>query len=246
MKFLRRQAAPAEPPPTAEPVEGELEPEQEMEPPPPPGIAFDGLTEDWRIVGRIVPTAQAADPIDSIARSLNNRDPVELHDTQWASLDEPDALEPAPGLSRMSAYDLVAIVAGDPGEPPMSDGEFAVYQVRKTASPVELELPPFRVRGTHFVEGRAEADHLLRRYGALFVPIADATLHLGDRLLSDPHVQTILVNRLYIKGVRVLDSEWLKTSGIPADSPLARRIASVTVRTVAPAPPEFGKRDSSG
>ena len=244
MRFLRRQAIPSEPPPTDVPEE--LEPEPELEPPSPPGIAFDGLTEDWRIVGRIVLTARAADPLDSIARSLNNRDPVELHDTRWASLDSPDALEPAPGLSRMSAYDLVAIIAGDPGEPPMSDGEFSVYQVRKTASPVELDMPPFLVRGTHFVEGRAEADHLLRRYGALFVPIGDATLHLGDRFLTDPRVQTILVNRLYIKGVRVLDREWLKSSGIPADSPLAQRIAALTVRTVAPAPPELGRPDSPG
>src|SRR5262249_30048677 len=139
MKFLRRQPDSAEPPATAEPAEGEVESEEEIEPPPPAGIAFDGLTEDWRSVGRIVSAAQAADPLDWTARPLTNRDPVELRDTRWASIDEPETLEPAPGLSRMSAYDLVAIVAGDPGEPPMSDGEFAVYQVRKTASPVELE-----------------------------------------------------------------------------------------------------------
>lgn len=244
MPFGLRQRAPA----SSVPVEPEPMPEPEVQPepePPPIGIAFDAVTEDWRIVGRMVLTGRSGDALDSIARSLNNRDPVELRETQWASLDEPDMLEPAPGLARMSPYDLVAIVGGDPGEPAMSPGEFEVYKVRKTASPVELELPPFRVLGTHFVEGRAEPNHLLRRYGPLFVPIGDATLQLGDRLMNEPGVDVVLVNRLYIKGVRVLDREWLEASGdrLAADSPLAQRISAVAARPIAAPPPLLGARD---
>jgi hypothetical protein len=243
MPFGLRRHVPAEP---VEP-EMEAEPEPEVEVAPPlPGIAFDGLTEDWRIVGRMVLTGRSGDALDSIARSLNNRDPVELRDTRWASLDDPDALQPAPGLARMSPYDLVAIIAGDPGEPPITAGELEVYKVRKTASPVELELPPFRVLGTHFIEGRADSSHLLRRNGPLFVPIGDATLHRGgDQLMNDPRVHVVLVNRLYVKAVRVLDLEWLKASGdrVPADSPLAQLIASVAARPASDLPPQIGARD---
>ena len=44
------------------------------------GVAFDGLTEEWRLVGRMNIDGRLSD-------SLNKREAIEIHDVQWAPID---------------------------------------------------------------------------------------------------------------------------------------------------------------
>ena len=79
--FLKRKKAPdgAEPPPARRPRAGGR------------GIAFDGSTEDWRLLGRMLIQGRMSD-------ALNKREPIEIVDVTWAPIDGSEPLAPAPGL----------------------------------------------------------------------------------------------------------------------------------------------------
>ena len=51
------------------------------------GIPFDGLTEEWRIVGNMHVGARLSD-------ALNKREQIEISDVQWAPIDGSEGLEP--------------------------------------------------------------------------------------------------------------------------------------------------------
>ena len=78
------------------------------------GIPFDGLTEDWRLVGRMLVEGRLSD-------ALNKRDPIAITDVHWAPVDGSEPLAPAPGLKSVDPYDLVIVLAGDDSLPEMTD-----------------------------------------------------------------------------------------------------------------------------
>jgi len=70
---------------------------------------------------------------------------------------------------------------------------------------VALEAPPFRVIGTVYLHPGSEPDRLLDRSSEMFVPVVDAVAWLGDQRIGDPDVETVLVNRFYLRGVEQVD-----------------------------------------
>jgi hypothetical protein len=46
---------------------------------------------------------------------------------------------------------------------------------------------------------------LLDRSSEMFVPVVDAVAWLGDQRIGDPDVETVLVNRFYLRGVEQVD-----------------------------------------
>ena len=78
------------------------------------GIPFDGLTEDWRLVGRMLVDGRLSD-------ALNKREPIAIADVQWAPVDGSEPLAPAPGLKSVDPYDLVLVLAGEDSLPEMSE-----------------------------------------------------------------------------------------------------------------------------
>ena len=71
----------------------------------PSGISFDGITEDWRITGRMVTDGRLPDV-------LNKREPIPIADVSWAPVDGSEPLAPAPGLKTIDPYDLVLVFSG--------------------------------------------------------------------------------------------------------------------------------------
>ena len=55
------------------------------------GIAFEGLTEEWRLVGWMEIPGRLSD-------SLNKREPITISDVKWAPFDGSAELVSAPGL----------------------------------------------------------------------------------------------------------------------------------------------------
>ena len=55
------------------------------------GIAFDGVTEEWRLVGRMDIDGRLSD-------ALNKRESIAIHDVHWAPIDGSAGLVEAPGL----------------------------------------------------------------------------------------------------------------------------------------------------
>jgi hypothetical protein len=162
------------------------------------GTAFDGLTEEWRLLGRMQIEGRLSD-------ALNKREAIEIADVRWEPIDGSEPLSEAPGLRSVDPYDLILVFAGEGSIPEMTDAEIAAHKVHKVSFDVALEAPPFRVTGTVFMHPGSEPDRLLDRATEMFVAVVDAVAMLGDKRVGDTEVDTILVNRFYLRGVEQID-----------------------------------------
>ena len=162
------------------------------------GVPFDGLTEEWRLVGFIELDGRLLD-------ILNRREAIPIRDVDWSTLDAVADLQPAPGLGKVDPYDLIVVLAGDRTLPPLNDSEKAALRVHKVAYDVILELPPFRVIGTVFLHPGSEPERLMDRGSDLFFPVTNAVALVGDIPLGDPEIDVVLVNRSYLRGVEQVD-----------------------------------------
>ena len=169
------------------------------------GVAFDGVTEEWRLVGRMDVDGRLSD-------ALNKRESIAIHDVQWAPIDGSAGLVDAPGLRSVDPYDLILVLAGEGSLPELSDEERAAHRVHKVSYDVALEAPPFRIIGTVYLHPGSEPDRLLDRATEMFVAVVDAVAWYGDQRVGDPDVETVLVNRFYLRGVEQVD----KRTGVKA------------------------------
>jgi hypothetical protein len=183
-----------------EPIE---EPEEELPPTPAEvrqaeGIAFEGLTEEWRLVGRMHIEGRLSDV-------LNRRVAIPIGEVMWAPVDGSGPLTAAPGLKSVDPYDLIVVLAGEGTLPALSEDEKVAHKVHKASYDVALEAPPFRVTGTIFLHPGTEPQRLLDRSSEMFVPVTDAQTFLGRTLIGDPEVDVVLVNRYYLRGVEQIE-----------------------------------------
>ena len=178
--------------------------EQSPEPGPPavasgPGVTFDGMTEDWRLLGRMLIDGRLSD-------SLNKREPIALAEVSWAPMDGSEPMAPAPGLKSVDPYDLVLVIAGEDSLPDMTEAERSAHKVHKVSYEVGLEVPPYRVIGTVMLYPGYEPARLLDRSSEMFVPVMNATATMAGKAVSEPGTDVILVNRAYIRGVEQVDA----------------------------------------
>jgi len=113
------------------------------------GVPFDGLTEEWRIVGNMEVSGRLSD-------ALNKRESITISDVQWAPVNGSEPLAPAPGLKAVDPYDLIIVLASETSLPPLNDEERTAHRVHKVSYDVALEVPPFRVVGTVFLHPGSE------------------------------------------------------------------------------------------
>ena len=173
------------------------------------GVAFDGLTEEWRLVGRMEVEGRLSD-------ALNKREAIAITDVQWSPIDGSEPPSDAPGLRSVDPYDLILVLAGEGSMPELTDSERAAHRVHKVSYDVALEAPPFRVVGTVFLHPGSEPDRLLDRATEMFVPVVDAVAMFGEQRIGDPDVETVLVNRFYLRGVEQVDKRTgLKAQKLP-------------------------------
>jgi hypothetical protein len=163
------------------------------------GVPFEGMTEEWRLVGSMLVDGRLSD-------ALNRREPIALADMQWAPMDGSDALAAAPGLKSVDPYDLVLVIAGENSLPPMTEAERSAHKVHKVTYEVGLELPPYRVIGTVMLYPGYDPERLLERSNDMFVAVVNATATMGTETISPPGTDVILVNRAYLRGVEQIDA----------------------------------------
>ena len=166
------------------------------------GVPFEGLTEEWRLVGFIELEGRLLD-------ILNRREPIPIGNVTWATLDALDELEQAPGLQKVDPYDLIVVLAGDRTLPPLTDAEKAAMRVHKVAYDVILEVPPIRVLGTVFLHAGSEPERLMDRSSDLFFPVTSAVALVSNARLGDGEADVVLVNRSYLRGVEQVDASVL-------------------------------------
>jgi hypothetical protein len=162
-------------------------------------IAFEGLTEDWRLVGRMEIEGRLSD-------ALNKRQPITMTEVRWQPIDGSEPLVDAPGLKSIDPYDLVIVLAGSSSLPEMSAEERVAHKVHKVSYEVALEAPPYRVVGTIHLYPGSEPQSLLNRSSEMFVPVVGATATIGDKPVGPAGLDAILVNRAYLRGVIQVDA----------------------------------------
>jgi hypothetical protein len=164
-----------------------------------PGVTFEGMTEDWRLIGRMLIDGRLSD-------ALNKREPIALAEVQWAPMDGSEELAPAPGLKSVDPYDLVLVIAGEDSLPTMTEAERSAHKIHKVTYEVGLEVPPYRVVGTVQLYPGYEPIRLLDRSNEMFVAVINATATMSGRMVSQPETDVILVNRAYLRGVEQVDA----------------------------------------
>ena len=189
--FLKKNKAPAEEPTPASATSDIPTVSAE-------GIAFDGLTEEWRLVGAMQLQGRLSDV-------LNRRESIPISDVSWAPIDGSEPFSPAPGLKTIDPYDLIVVLAGESTLPLMNDEEKAAHRIHKISYDLALEVPPFKVVGTVYLFPGSEPERLLDRATEMFVPVTDAVAYLGDQRIEGTEIDTFLVNRSYLRGVEQVD-----------------------------------------
>ncbi len=169
------------------------------------GVPFDGLTEEWRLVGVMELEGRLLD-------ILNRREAIPIGDMQWSTLGALADLEPAPGLQKVDPYDLIVVLAGDQTLPPLNDAEKGALRVHKVAYDVILALPPYQVVGTVFLHAGSEPERLMDRGTDLFFPVTNAVALLGNVPVSDAGIEVVLVNRSYLRGVEQVDRHVIESA----------------------------------
>jgi hypothetical protein len=161
-------------------------------------IRFDGITEEWRLLGAMHVEGRLSDV-------LNRREAVPISDVSWAPIDGSGPFTAVPGLKSVDPYDLIIVLAGPASRPALSEAEKAAYIVHKVGFDVAMEAPPFRIVGTVFLLPGGEPARLLDRGTEMFIPVVGAVAYLGDRQVGDPGVDSILVNRFYLRAIEQID-----------------------------------------
>ena len=164
------------------------------------GIAFDGLTEEWRLIGVMEVSGRLSD-------ALNRRDAIAIRDVTWAPLDGSEPFSPVPGLRSIDPYDLIIVLAGEGTLPVFSEDEKAAHRVHKLSYGVALEVPPFRVQGTVHLFPGSEPERLLDRSNDMFFAVTGGVVMLNERRIGDVPTDTILVNRQYLRRVEQIEGE---------------------------------------
>jgi hypothetical protein len=181
------------------------------------GVAFDGVTEEWRLVGRMDVDGRLSD-------ALNKRESISIHDMKWAPIDGSADLVEASGLRSVDPYDLILVLAGEGTLPELSEEEKAAHRIHKVAYDVALEAPPFRVVGTVFLHPGSEPDRLLDRATEMFVAVTDAVATFDGQRVGGEDVDTVLVNRFYLRGVEQVD----KRTGVRAQKLPGQPLGGIT------------------
>jgi hypothetical protein len=195
--FLKRNKSGSDEP-AGQPAEGEPPAAETAQRSSTRGIPFEGLTEEWRIIGTMDVTGRLSDV-------LNRRESVAIDAVRWAPVDGSAEMVDAPGLKAIDPYDLIIVLAGEATLPPLSEEEKNAYRIHKVSYDVAMEVPPFKVIGTVYLYPGSEPERLLDRATEMFVPVVDATAYLGDQQFG-PAMDAILVNRFYLRGIEQIDT----------------------------------------
>ena len=93
------------------------------------------------------------------------------------------------------------MLAGEGSLPGLSDDEKAAHRIHKSSYGVNLEVPPYRVRGTVHLFPGSEPERLLDRSNEMFFAVTDGAVMLEESGSATPAHRTILVNRQYLRRV---------------------------------------------
>ena len=161
-------------------------------------VPFDGLTEEWRLRGRMASQGRLSD-------ALNRRAETPITDVSWAPIDGSADFTPVPGLKSVDPYDLILVLASA-DTTSMTEEEKAAHKVHKLPFDVAIEAPPYRVVGTVYLRPGTDPTQLMDRSTEMFVPVVGGIVYAGEGVVpTDGTIESVLVNRFYIRGIEQID-----------------------------------------
>jgi hypothetical protein len=158
-------------------------------------VPFDGVTDEWRLIGQMYLDTRLSD-------ALNRREALAIANVSWAPIDGSSSFSPVPGLRSVDPHDFIVVLADESSKGGLSEAERAAHMGQRVAHKVSLEAPPLRITGTVHLTPGVAPEALLERTAEMFVPVVGGVAYIGERPVSDPKVDAILVNRFYLRGVK--------------------------------------------
>ena len=168
-----------------------------------PGPSFDGLTDEWRLTGRM----QAPGSLHDI---LLRGEPVAIADVRWGAADGSSPMIEAPGLRQVDPDDFFVVFSAADGEaaegPPAGSGFGQDAGEAPPASApggwkVFLDLGEMRVSGTVALPAGAGPERLLAEQAERFLLVERAIVFAEETGLAGQPV-TAHVNRARVRAVR--------------------------------------------
>jgi hypothetical protein len=122
------------------------------------------------------------------------------------SPDRRSSASPTRRAPSVDPYDLILVLAGEGSMPELTDEERSAHRVHKVSYDVALEAePPFRIVGTVYLHPGTEPDRLLDRGDGDVRAVVRRPGLVRRGAGGDPDVDTVLVNRFYLRGVEQID-----------------------------------------
>jgi hypothetical protein len=173
-----------------------LEPGSQLPSAPGPAvIVFDGLAADQRVIGEIVFAGRLSD-------ALNRRDPLPIHGVRVAPIDDDSVFVSDPTYVSVDPYGFELVVLGTDSLPRFDAEQQIARKIRKAGHAVEINLPPYRVTGTIWLDVGATVETLLGRITKLYLPVTGARVMLGDRLVDLRGSNDVLINLFGLRGIQ--------------------------------------------
>ena len=168
-----------------------------------PGPSFDGLTDEWRLTGRM----QAPGSLHDI---LLRGEPVAIADVRWGAADGSSPMIEAPGLRQVDPDDFFVVFSAADGEaaegaPAGSGFGQDAGEAPPASAPggwkVFLDLGEMRVSGTVALPAGAGPERLLAEQAERFLLVERAIVFAEETGLAGQPV-TAHVNRARVRAVR--------------------------------------------
>ena len=168
-----------------------------------PGPSFDGLTDEWRLTGRM----QAPGSLHDI---LLRGEPVAIADVRWGAADGSSPMIEAPGLRQVDPDDFFVVFSAADGEaaegaPAGSGFGQDAGEAPPASAPggwkVFLDLGEMRVSGTVALPAGAGPERLLAEQAERFLLVERAIVFAEETGLAGQPV-TAYVNRARVRAVR--------------------------------------------
>jgi hypothetical protein len=79
-------------------------------------------------------------------------------------------------------------------------------RVNKLRYPAELAADPFRIEGIVHAFAGADPTTLARHAGGVFLPVTEPVVRRDGRIVTDPRVDAVLVNRHIVRTIELVDA----------------------------------------
>jgi hypothetical protein len=172
-------------------------PEPDIQMPAAPGpatIVFDGLTAKQRVVGEIVFSGRLSD-------ALNQRNPLPINNVRIAPIDDEGSFVSAPAYGSLDPYGFELVVLGPDSLPRFDAEQQIAHKIRKASHLVEINLSSYRVTGTIWLDPGVTIETLLGRITKLYLPVTNAQVTIGNRVVDLKGTNEVLVNLFDLRGI---------------------------------------------